>query len=184
MARPVNNLRLFVAIHPPVEAVRAMLALTAERNLPAHRNTPEDQVHMTVQFIGDTPAADMDETIESVARATAGIRVFALQPLALITLPERGPARLAAIETDQPSGLMELHRRLVIRLAKGARGRDAERFRPHLTMCRFPSPTSGVKLAEPLEMQPFEVNRITLMRGALSPAGALHREVAAFGLEA
>ena len=95
MAKPVANLRLFVAIHPPAERSQAMLtALKNPGDLPPFRATPPDQVHMTLQFIGDTPAKDLENTIESVRRSASGLAAFDLTPLRLITLPERGPAQI------------------------------------------------------------------------------------------
>lgn len=187
MAKPSANLRLFVALYPPPEAVTAMLsALTSGevvRDLPPHRLTPADQLHMTVQFIGDTPAQELDATIESVQRAAAGLQAFRLSLSRLITLPERGPARLIAAETEQHSTLAELHRRLVTRLARNVREKKRERFRPHFTLCRFRSPARGLKVDGPLQIAPFQVDRIVLMRSTLRHEGASHHEVAACALE-
>src|SRR5690606_23530157 len=69
MAKPIANLRLFVAAYPPRETAEAMLEALRTLTLPDYRITPIEQVHLTLQFIGDTPARDLDETIESVRRA-------------------------------------------------------------------------------------------------------------------
>jgi RNA 2',3'-cyclic 3'-phosphodiesterase len=179
MARPTANLRLFAAIYPPPELAQAMLAVLKSLQLPAYRATPSEQLHMTVQFIGDTPSAELDATIESVQRAAAGLEPFELRPLKLITLPGRGPARLIAAETESHPTLMEIHRRLVTRLARNVRERDAERFRPHLTLCRFRSPSRGLKVEQQLALPAFTVDRVLLMRGTLHSTGAIHHEVVA-----
>src|SRR5688572_27304408 len=137
VAKPSSNLRLFVGIYPPREVAEAMLNAMAELKLPAHRPTLCEQVHLTLQFIGDTPARELDATIESVERGAAGLSAFELSAERLIQLPERGPARLVAAQTDAPPTLVELHRRLAMRLARNVRDRNEERFRPHLTLCRF-----------------------------------------------
>lgn len=186
MAKPASNLRLFVAIHPPGATVHAMFAAMEKLSspLPPHRVTPAGQVHLTVQFIGDTPAKDVDATIESVERSAAGLNTFALTPRRLITLPQGGPARLVAMETDSPATLLELHRRLVARLARPAKGRRGHEFVPHLTMCRFTSPTNEAKVDQAVKIEPFPVTRITLMRSVLAPEGAVHHELAGFELRA
>lgn len=183
MARPTANLRLFAAIYPPPSRSQAMLDLLPPLQLPPHRATPPDQLHMTVQFIGDTPSAELDATIESVQRAVAGLKPFDLAPSHLIALPERGPARLVAVETNLHPTLMEIHRRLVTRLARTVRARDAERFRPHLTLCRFRSPSRGVRLEQDLSLPPFTVDRVRLMRSTLDSQGAIHHEVIACELQ-
>ena len=183
MAKPTANMRLFVAAYPPADSVQAMLACMQSLALPAHRLTAAEQVHLTVQFIGDTPSKDLDATVESVQRAAAGLRSFTLQPLRLLALPERGPKRLIALETDLPSELMELHRRLVIRLARNARPRAADRFRPHFTLCRFRTQMRGLSLDQPISIGSFQIGRIFLMRSALSSDGATHHQVASCELE-
>jgi RNA 2',3'-cyclic 3'-phosphodiesterase len=183
MAKPTANLRLFVAIHPPVDSAQAMLeSLHNLSDLPSHKPTALEQVHLTLQFIGDRPVKDLDETIESVQRALAGLAAFELAPQRLITLPERGPARLIACETDAPATLMELQRRLAHRLAKNPREAADQRFRPHLTLCRFRSPARHVRIDMPVEMRAFAVSAIRLMRSTLDPSGAQHHEVVSVAL--
>jgi RNA 2',3'-cyclic 3'-phosphodiesterase len=181
--RPVANLRLFVAVHPPRELAEAWLRLVGGLGpppLPPHRLTPVEQIHLTMQFIGDTPAKRLDATTESVERATAGVAAFPLTPERLIVLPERGPARLIAMETDAPPSLLELQRRLAVRLATNVRSDAPGRtFRPHLTLCRFRSPSRYILPSVEVEPASFEVERIVLMRSTLSPQGAMHHEVAA-----
>jgi 2'-5' RNA ligase len=180
MSKPTANLRLFVAIYPPPALAAAMLEALAGLQLPPHRPTLAEQVHLTLQFIGDTPSRELEQTLESVRRAAGGLSAFALAPARLIHLPQRGPARLVAAQTDAPATLLELHRRLVARLARpgSVRGRKDERFRPHLTLCRFRSPTRGVALDQALTLPPFPVARIALMRSTLSAEHATHHEVA------
>ncbi len=152
----------------------------ARLNLPDRaRLTPVEQTHLTLQFIGDTPAADLDATIESVQRAASGLRAFALNLQRLIALPERGAKRLLAAETDAPAALMELQKRLAVRLATNVRDKPGRDFRPHITLCRFASPIHGYGVdASPAAMHgSFHVREISLMRSTLSNRGATHHVV-------
>ena len=63
MARPSANLRLFVAIFPDPSTVAAILELLGKLDIPSYRARPAEQVHATVQFIGDSPSADQDATV-------------------------------------------------------------------------------------------------------------------------
>lgn len=178
-----STLRLFVAAHPPPEVACALLEALAPLGLPAHRAVPAAQIHLTLQFIGDTPAKRMAEVVESVERSCAGLEAFMLTPLRLIALPQTGPARLVAVETDAPAALLELHRRLAHRLAKNARERPGDKFLPHLTLCRFTSPgPAPANLPAPLSVDAFDVRHVTLLRSVLLPEGAEHRPVARFEL--
>jgi 2'-5' RNA ligase len=174
--------RLFVAAYPPPALARAALERIGSLGLPEHRATPGEQVHLTLQFIGDTDPRELDAVRESVARSASGLAAFELTPARLITLPKRGPSRLVALETDAPPGVLELHRRLAHRLASETRKDAADRFLPHLTLCRFRRPARGVRVDEGVELDPFVVPEIRLMRSVLRPEGAEHRVVEAFGL--
>ncbi|MBX3374481.1 MAG: RNA 2',3'-cyclic phosphodiesterase [Phycisphaeraceae bacterium] len=174
MTRPHANQRLFVSIVPPIDAARAWLDLLHTMSLPDGRYTPEAQVHLTVQFIGDVPVRALDDVIESVRRSAAGLESFQLQPRSLRALPQRGPARLVAVETDCPPTLVELKRRLVHRLAAHARREAAERFLPHLTLLRF-TPVADLETRSwPMTAPPVPVTAVSLMRSILHPAGARH----------
>lgn len=154
--------------------------------LPQHRATPANQIHLTLQFIGETRRDRIDHTIASVERACKGLHAFNLTPRSLVTLPNRPnePARLLAVETDKPPTLLELKQRLALRLARKVRDEPARRFRPHLTLCRFTPPAE----VDPPEVTTlggtFAVNCIAVMRSRLLPTGAVHDEIAAIDLSA
>ena len=178
-----GDMRLFVAVYPPEAARRQMIdALGKIEPQPdaRHRVAPLEQVHLTLQFIGDTPGRDLEATLESVRRSAAGIDPFPLTPIRLITLPERGQPRLIALETDSPPGMAELHRRLVRRLARS--NRSGERFRPHLTLCRFDGAAHPSPVNSPVALPPFGVAAIHLVRSILRPNGAEHLTLEAVSL--
>ena len=178
MSRPRSNLRLFIAIYPPLEMSAELVRSLQQHELPEHRLVPPQQVHMTLHFIGDVPTKQLDSTFESVQRATSGISAFNLTVYRLITFPHRGPARLVAAEMDRPPELLEIHRRLVTRLTCSTRDNPSHRFRPHLTLCRFKTPTKGIALDSPLDAEPFPIQQVVLMKSTLRPDGAQHHEVA------
>ena len=171
-----SSLRLFVAVYPPPETVEALVAGLDALNLSATGRVPAHQVHLTLQFIGDTPERDLAGIQESVERAAAGVPTFDVRPLRLMTLPEGPRPRLVAAQTDAPAPLREVQRRLALRLARNARERSRERFLPHLTLQRFKAARSNVDV--PLDVSPFPVRHVCLMRSLLRPSGAEHLEVA------
>ncbi|MCK4872214.1 MAG: RNA 2',3'-cyclic phosphodiesterase [Phycisphaerales bacterium] len=180
MAKRPPTMRLFVAIYPPIEIACAALSTLANLDLPDHRATPDQQIHMTVQFIGDTPVTHLDAVIETTERAAAGLNPFDLTPIRFITLPKRRPARLVALETDAPPPLVELHTRLAGRLAHRPRPRPSDRFLPHMTLCRFrqPGAVPGLTVDHPVDLPSFHVRFISLVRSTLQPTGAVHNVMA------
>lgn len=177
------TLRLFVSAFPPPAIAEALLAALGKLAIPPHKATLQDQVHLTLQFIGETDARQLDEVRESVARSAAGLDPFSLTPESLISLPREGPARLIACVTSLHPTLAELHRRLVLRLARSPNQRRDGHFLPHITLARFPTPVPGLSIDAPLQLPPFEISSIHLMRSILRPSGAEHVDQAAFPLQ-
>jgi 2'-5' RNA ligase len=181
--RPASPVRLFVGAYPPAASVEGMLAAMSPLDLPPGRQTPAEQVHLTLAFLGDTPARHVDQVAESVARSAAGLSGFMLTPRRLITLPERGRPRLLAMETDAPAVLLELVRRLAVRLLRHPRPKPAGRFCPHLTLCRFEHGVAEpARIDRAVELDPFLIGRVALVRSVLRPGGAEHREIASTAL--
>ena len=177
--RPV--MRLFVAVYPPIEVARAMLEALRGLELPEIREALAEQVHMTLQFVGDTDVRQLDEVKESVERAAAGLPAFELRPVGVVSLPARGEPRLVAMKTDAPPELLEIQRRLAAKLARNPR--DTQGFAPHLTLCRFTGGAKHVERVEQaVEMEAFRVETVCLMNSKLRPGGAEHVEVARVGL--
>ena len=175
------KLRLFIAAYPPPGVAERLLAMLPTLDLPEHRASPPDQVHLTIHFVGPTPVRDLDRVCKSVERAAAGIASFDLCAERLITLPRRGRVRLLAANLDQPPGLMEIQRRLATRLARHARARPGDRYLPHMTLCRFTARARDIDL--PIENQPaFHVSDIRLMKSVLNPQGAEHSLVKSVAL--
>lgn len=174
MGRSVKTWRLFIAAYPPPDVVARMTALIDAVELPPCRRTPESHLHLTIHFVGDTPLKSVEDVRESLARAAAGIGAFTLEPVRLIGLPQRGPKRLIALELSCPPGLREIHDRLVRKLARSPRAQPSRKYLPHITLCRFNRP-GQVSLPEaPVDLGPFPVDQVHLMRSILRPDGAEH----------
>lgn len=175
---PERELRLFVAVYPPAEAVGEWLRALSGMSLAPHRVTSPEQVHLTLQFIGAVPESRLRDVEESVRRCVAGVGSFALEPRRMISLPRRGPARLVALETSAPAGLLEVQRRLAQRLAHRARARPGDGFLPHITLARFGGGgVPGIPIDVERPGEPFPVREVRLVRIILRPAGAEHVEL-------
>ena len=92
--RPRRDLRLFVAAYPGKAWSDRAIEGLGLLDLPPHRVTPAEQVHLTLCFLGSVDRARLPGITESVGLAASGLHAFDLDPTRLITLPERGPARL------------------------------------------------------------------------------------------
>jgi len=170
--------RLFAAVYPLRDWVEGALETLRGIDLPGAvelRHTPAEQVHLTVQFIGQRREAEIAAVVTSIERACSGIGRFELTPIRVIGLPVQNP-RVIAVETEAPAELMEIHRRLVTRLARKPRIDAGDRFVPHVTVGRV----KGLAAFEAVEAgsPSFEVREVVLCRSVLTAAGAEHSVMA------
>ncbi|MDX2016504.1 MAG: RNA 2',3'-cyclic phosphodiesterase [Planctomycetota bacterium] len=175
---PWGQVRLFVALYPPIDLARRWLSLAHTRLAPDRRvkfrQPPPEQIHLTAMFIGPVEMRERDDIAESVERSASGLKAFALTARSLTTLPKAPtPPRTLCVATDAPPTLLELRRRLVHRLARNPKQRREE-FLPHLTVARFEH-EKGIQIEEPLPApESFPVGQIVLIESLLTPDGPEH----------
>jgi len=171
-------LRLFVAIDPP-EAVRVALAALPERIRGVSWTAPE-QYHLTLRFIGETPAG----CLETITRALAPLRVepFILPVTGVGAFPPDRPPRVlwAGVGNGHPR-LHQLRQRVDdALLAAGLADLDVKVFHPHFTLGRCsPGGSPGavaafLKRHRDFEAPAFRVDAFTLYASRLAAGGAVH----------
>jgi 2'-5' RNA ligase len=164
--------RLFVAIRPPAP-IRALL-LGVMGGVRGARWQDEDQLHLTLRFIGDVDrhlAADADAALRSVrqpcfALALHGVGAFDRR---------RQPTVLWAGVTPQEE-VKALYKKVDQALARAGIEPERRAFSPHITLARL-RPGAGpveplLAAAGTLASPPFEVTEFRLYESRLSPDGA------------
>jgi 2'-5' RNA ligase len=182
-----STVRLFVAIDPPEAVCRALAALPV--NLRGVAWTPPHQLHLTLRFIGETPA----DRRESIERALAPIRV---EPFILPVEgggafpPKRAPRILwVGIGNGHPR-LFQLRQRIDDALLGCGLDLDVRTFHPHFTLGRCGNGCAPAAVArfvrglEGLAGPPFRVEGFTLYRSELRPGGAVHTPLLRVALDA
>ena len=170
-------MRLFVAVWPPPAVVEQLAGLPRPAR-PGLRWTTEDQWHVTVRFLGEVSAGDVEGVKAALGRlgpggragmvtATAGPALERLGP-SVLSLPVAGLEEMAAAVSDLTAGY-----------GQPAGGRP---FRGHLTIARA---ARGVDPRPPLPV-PFaatwEIAEVTLVASVLHPAGARYEVIARYRL--
>lgn len=153
----LENLRLFLGIDVPdrVSEKLSELAGQLSRELAYRKWTHPSDYHVTLQFLGDTPASRVDAI---AAAAEAAAASFAPLPLALgepgtfgsrqaphvlwCGAHERGAASAAAAGAAA-GALAALHAALGERLAACGFAPEARPLRAHVTLARNGGPGSG-----------------------------------------
>jgi 2'-5' RNA ligase len=175
-----DSVRAFISLPIAPEVVQNImacqreLAQTAEERV---RWTPEEQVHLTLQFLGNISPAE----VERIQGALAGLaRTLHLRAEGLGGFPpSRNPRVIWVGLAGDVDELKSLHASI-----EQATGRKEERaFHPHLTIGRVREGRKlNVKL-EPWKAKYFgewEIRELLLMQSKLSPKGATHSVLARF----
>ena len=172
--------RLFVAIRPP-EDIRDLL-IDAMDDSPELRWVSDDNLHLTLRFIGEVerPLAD------DIAQALERVRFdpFELRLAGVGQFEQRnGGALWAAVEPREPVAGLAAR---VERACQSA-GLEPERraFHPHITIARWSRRSAGavrdfLDRNRGLKSPPFAVDHLILYESRLSRHGAHYEDVASY----
>jgi 2'-5' RNA ligase len=174
--------RLFVAIRPP-EPIRDLL-VDAMDDSPELRWVSDEQLHLTLRFIGEVEGTLADDIAGSLSRIS--FPAFELAISGVGRFDQRsGGALWAGVTPRRP--VAELAAK--IDRACVAAGLEPERraFHPHITLARYGRHSARAardfeRKHSDLSSPPFAVERFILFESRLSRHGAYHEEVAAHRL--
>jgi len=154
----MNVCRLFIGLALP-DGVSRRLAARMERlagRLPFARWTHPADLHVTLLFLGETPAGRVEEVSRMVRETAAGAAPFTLELTEPGTFgPPSAPRVLwcgvaersgtAEGEADRPAqgALSALHAALCARAEAAGFPRDPRPFRPHVTLARAGNAACG-----------------------------------------
>ena len=174
--------RLFVAIRPP-EEIRDLL-IDAMDDSPALRWVGDEQLHLTLRFIGEVerPLAN------DIAAALGGLRSqrFDLRISGIGKFEQRnGGALWAAVQPKEPVAA------LAAKVERGLQqvGLEPERraFMPHITLARWnrrnaEAVDAFLRRNSDLRSDPFAVEEFILFESRLSRHGAHYEDVSRYAL--
>ena len=174
--------RLFVAIRPP-EDIRDLL-LDAMDDSTDFRWQNEDQLHLTLRFVGEVDRPRADDLAAELGRITA--QPFQLRVAGTGRFEQRSSGALwAGVEPRAPVAALAAK----VERASLAVGLEPERraFHPHITLARWKGRRSReiasfLERTRGLSSDPFEVLNFTLFESRLSRHGAHYEEVASYAL--
>lgn len=182
----MSTQRLFVAIPLP-PAIRAVLAgLTAP--LRDVRWLRDEQLHLTLRFLGDTP----NDLTDSLITRLREIRVepFLLPVEDVGTFPPKAPPRVlwVGLGSGHPR-LHQLRQRLDDAILAAGLEADLRAFQPHITLGRCPEGAgaavqSWLRQHRDFAGPSFRVDGFELLASDLHSSGAIHRTLARFPLAA
>jgi 2'-5' RNA ligase len=174
--------RLFVAIRPP-EEVRDLL-IDAMDDSPALRWVGDEQLHLTLRFIGEVErpvANDIATALQALRSPAFGLRVKGVGKFER----RNGGALWAGVEPKEP--VAALAGKVERALQQVGLEPEHRAFSPHITLARWnrrnaEAVDAFLRRNSDLHSEPFEVDRFILFESKLSRHGAHYEEVAALPL--
>ena len=174
--------RLFVAIRPPERIID--LLIDAMDDSPDFRWQSDEQLHLTLRFIGEVERPVANDIAAELARLRA--EPFDLRLAGVGRFEKRNSGALwAGVEPRAPLAALAAK----VERACQAAGLASERraFHPHITLARWKGRRtreleSYIERHKALTSDSFEVDRFTLFESHLSRHGAHYEEVAVYPL--
>jgi len=175
--------RLFVAIRPP-QLIRDLL-IDAMDDSPDFRWQDDEQLHLTLRFVGEVERPIANDLADALSRVRANH--FELRIAGVGRFEQRSSGALwAGVEPKTPVAALAAKIERVCQQV----GLDPERrtFHPHVTLARWKGRRSRevgdfIERRGGLTSAPFEVERFVLFESRLSRHGAQYEEMAGFPLE-
>lgn len=175
--------RLFVALRPP-RAIRQRL-LGAMHGLAAARLQTEDQLHLTLRFIGEVD----HHQAEDIAAALGALHAPAVtaQISGVDMFERRGRPHMLWAKVEPFAPLAALHRKVDQMLKRVGVAPDARAFLPHITMARLNRGSGPVApfiaLHNDLTSPDFSFSHVTLYESELAHGGSRYHPVARYPLD-
>jgi 2'-5' RNA ligase len=138
----------------------------------------EQNIHLTLKFLGEIPIARIEEVSSATARATESLSPFEICIEQSGAFPERGTPRVLWLGVRDDSGwLAEMQARLERECAKEGFAKEGRPFNPHLTLARLRKPHGARMLANAHEEMIFEpvkvvVSEVLVISSELSGEGS------------
>ncbi|WP_168798024.1 RNA 2',3'-cyclic phosphodiesterase [Pacificoceanicola onchidii] len=174
-------MRAFISLDLPDSTVAALADVMDQ--LPGDiRRVPEENLHLTLAFMGDVP----EDAVQAAHEGLETIRAprFGLS-LNGATVYGGRHGQAIALEADGEAPLHELHDRIRARLRGAGIQLERRRFRPHVTLARLPGrgdpgPALGALCA--LQIPSFSVTSFSLIQSTLHESGAIYETLATYPL--
>jgi 2'-5' RNA ligase len=137
-------MRLFVALDLPWD-LRQRVAMLAGAGIPGAKWVPPENYHITLRFIGETPAhraEDIDHTL-----AALKVRSFDLTLTGVGTFARSGRSTQLWVGVERNPPLEHLQNKIETALQRLGLEPERRRFAPHLTLARLDNTVVESKLA-------------------------------------
>ena len=143
----------------------------------------EDNLHLTLKFLGDVPIARIGDVSAAASAAVRASGRFELILGGCGVFPTRGKPTVLWIGIEDPQGgLHKVQQRLEEECAARGFIRDSRAYHPHLTIARIrkpqrPKDLAVAHLASDFPAQTFTAKELVVFRSELLPQGSRHTPI-------
>jgi 2'-5' RNA ligase len=177
-------MRLFIAVELPDEVKRVLGRIRAD--IPSARWVPEEQIHLTLAFLGEVDDAALQQLTEQLTAIKTPF--FELRFSGTGCFPDRRRPRVLWVGLEPEPLLGVLASKVHEAVLSSGIPQEARPFSPHITLARLKIPATrevGAFLDQPMKQLPsVAVQEFILFQSRLTPAGAIHTPVKIFPLAA
>jgi 2'-5' RNA ligase len=176
-------MRLFVAVNFPARLRQKIARLSRpmqEAGVPG-RWTDEDHVHLTLKFIGEVPASEVDPISDALEEVAGKFRPFEMTFGRIGAFPSPRRPRVVWLGVEPTPELRFIKDDLERRLAELGIEREQRPYQPHVTLGRAPRDAEAgefrrlEEVARSLKVSDaYRVTHLDLMKSQLTPGGAVH----------
>lgn len=181
-----ERIRTFIAVELPGDVQRGLVRVQEDlkRSHPPVRWVSPERIHVTLKFLGEIPAEQVETVCQVVERVAASAVPFELEAVGAGVFPNLRRPRVVwvGVQGDLPA-LQALQERLERELAQAGFPREERPFSPHLTLGRVQdraSPAEARSLGQLVgglevpSLGRWRVEEIVVMRSDLRPEGPLY----------
>jgi RNA 2',3'-cyclic 3'-phosphodiesterase len=172
-------LRTFIAVKVSLpQALRTVLRRFREMGR-AVKAVDSDTTHITLKFLGDTPADQLAEVGRIVETVAGDFKSFDLELTGLGAFPHWGRPQVAWVGINPSEPLVEMARRLETELEPLGFRRERRAYHPHLTLARIKARPPAVlqDIAEAHETTSFgtqTIDQVVWYQSELQKTGPIY----------
>ena len=180
-------MRTFVALDLP-EKIKEDVAGVINNfrsNCPSGVNwIPQENLHITFQFIGETKEEDISEIAEFLETNFSELSTLLFTKPKLEILPGRDPKIIWISLENNDSLILKISKRLKSKLRQMGYKIDSRKLRFHITLGRIkkrlPEKLIEQILTTELKIARFQVTQFTLYKSLLKLSGPVYKETVSF----
>lgn len=169
-------MRLFVALDLPWP-LRQRVAVLSGAGIPGARWVPPENYHITLRFIGETPAYRAEEIDHTLAALKA--RSFALTLAGVGTFTRSGRSTTLWVGVERNPSLDHLQNKIETALQRIGLEPERRRFAPHVNLARLDNAVEGklaafVQAHNLFRADPVPIEHFTLFSSLLGKEQAVY----------